>query len=277
MPDPATPATLTDFLSAFSSIGTVVAAGFAAWGTWIARSAAKIAQAGVDEAKQARKAQMAPRLVLERNFQNFRFSYAYHDAVMRLPEFLATPLTGGTRLEIPSFSLTNYGEGAALELQIVFEFEDPNGDFVVSSLFEQAGLSIVPMITLAEPETFQTLRFMKGGNAGGSGLPLYRKMTLDLPNCAPGQTRNIEFPTQMLNTLFLRGLQAWDRRLTDSTAKEIILVVRISCHTVEGDPYATQFRFAASPFWQGESAPLIVYGHFKELPMFETIEGNRVA
>lgn len=277
MPDPAALSTLTTFLNAISVIGVTAAAGFAAWSAWIARSSAKIAMEGVEEARLARKAQIAPRLVLERDFLDFHFVYPHAGTLNGEAVFLARRHWKDTEPTPPTFLLMNCGAGPAIEVQIVFEFEDPNGDYYVPPMFIPAGLSIMAMPTLSQPETVQSLQFQRPNGKGGAGLPLYRKWTTDIPNCAPGQTRTIEFPQHLLNTLFLRGLQYWDRRGSEDAVKDITLVVRLNCYTAEGDRYSTQFRFAAFPFWQGQSDPLIVCGHFRELPMYEQEDGPRVA
>lgn len=277
MPDPASINTLTASLNAISAIGTAAAAGFAAWSAWTARSSAKIAKEGVEEARMARKAQIAPRLVLERDFLDFHFVYPHAATLNGEAVFLARRHLKDTQPTPPTFSLTNCGEGPAIEVQIVFEFEDPNGDYDVPPMFIPDGLSIMAMSTQSQSETVQTLQFRRSDGKGSTGLPLYRKWTTDIPNCAPGQMRTIEFPQHLLNTLFLRGLQYWDRRANEDAIKDITLVVKLTCHTAEGDRYSTQFRFAAYPFWQGQRDPLIVCGHFRELPMYEQESGARVA
>lgn len=106
---------------------------------------------------------------------------------------------------------------------------------------------------------------------------MYRRSTLDLPNCAPGQTRTIEFPQGPLSRLLLRGLQYWETRGQEDGLKPIVVTVTISYHAVDGDPGRTQFRFEAFPFWQGEQNPLRVAGHFHELPMYPKGNTPRVA
>ncbi len=81
----------------------------------------------------------------------------------------------------------------------------------------------------------------------------------------------------MLNLLLLRGLQAWTRRGSEDALKPITMTVTIRCHTIEAEEYRTQFRYEANPFWQGQSSPLVVVGHFWELPMFEKHKESRVA
>lgn len=276
MADPDALSTLSTSLNAISAIGTAAAAGFAAWSAWIARLSAKIAKEGVEEARIARKAQISPRLVLERDFLDFHFVYPHAGTLNGEAVFLARRHWQDTEPKPPTFSLKNCGEGPAIEVRIVFEFEDPNGGYDIPPMFIPVGLNVITMPTLPQSEIVQTLQFLQP-NGQGAGLPLYRKWTTDVPNCAPGQTRTIEFPQLLLNTLFLRGLQYWDRRGNENAIKDITLVVRLSCHTAEGDRYSTQFRFAAFPFWQGQSTPLIVHGHFRELPMYEQVDEARVA
>lgn len=72
---------------------------------------------------------------------------------------------------------------------------------------------------------------------------------------------------------FARGIA----RGAEDAIKPIVLVVRIKAHTIEGEPYETQYRFEANPFWQGQSGPLYVSSHFRELPMYPAGDDLRVA
>jgi hypothetical protein len=114
-------------------------------------------------------------------------------------------------------------------------------------------------------------------DGSGAGLPMYRRWTIDIANCAPGQTRTVDFPQWILARLFLRGLQYWVRRGAENSLKAMILTVEVIAYDIDGERHVTQFRFEAFPFWQGVSEPLIVNGHFRELPMFDTGDHARVA
>lgn len=276
MPGSASASSFQTATEVLAAVGTLAAAGFAAWSAWISRASSRAAEQSVEEARKARKAQLAPRLVFERDFLDMQFHWPHPDGLNGGPVFLARKTWQDQNPSPPTFSLTNHGESPALELQIVFDLEDGNGDLVVPELFKPMGLSIFDSPAPPGQRTFKTLSF-RAPNGTGSGLPLYRRWTTDLPNCAPGQTRSVEFPQWLLCRLLVRGLQAWDRRGAEDAIKPIVLVVRIKAHTIEGEPYETQYRFEANPFWQGQSDPLYVSSHFRELPMYPVGDDLRVA
>jgi hypothetical protein len=267
MATPSIPSALETVLQVASAFGTLAAAGLAAWSAWSSRGSARAAEAAVEEARKARKAQLSPRLVLERDFLDFHFVWPHAATLNGEAVFLARRHGQDDNPVPPTFSLTNHGEGPAIELEITFEFDDPNGELVMPPRFTEIGLSVDEFPTLAEPATLKILQYRQP-NGSGAGLPLYRRCTTDIPNCAPGQTKSVEFPQGLLNRIFLRGLQYWDRRSTDDAIQNMILTITTRCHTIEGDPYETQFRFRISPFWQGMQAPLVMHGHIQELPMY---------
>ena len=273
---PPEPDVLERVLDVVTAISTAAAAGLAAWSAWISKGSARAAEASVEEARKARLAEQSPRLVLERDFLDFHFQWPHPDTLNGEPVFLARKDWKDRSPSPPTFSLTNYGQGPALEVKLVFDLEDPNGELTVPEVFAPLGLSIFH--TPQMPNQPRVLALAFGPPHGrGSALPLYRRWTTDIPNCAPGQTRTVEFPVHLLNTLFLRGLQYWVRRGDEDAIRDVILTVRISAHTVDGVSYATQFRFKAFPFWQGLQDPLIVNGHFNELPMYPQGDDLRVA
>lgn len=253
-----------DGITAVATLGATFAAAISAY---VSSKGAEAAKEAVKEARLARKAELAPRLVLERDFLDFHLQWPHPDTLNGEPAFLARKHWKDKDPSPPTFSLTNHGVGPALELRVVFEFEDPNGDLLVPEQLGPFGISAQD-----EPESdvqpaFKTLTY-QGQNGQGVGLPLYQRVTTDIANCAPGQTRTIDFPQALLNRLFLRGLQYWDRGLGMQSIERLVLSIRISCHTVEGESYSTQFRFHALPFYYGGLDPIVVYGHFWELPMY---------
>lgn len=257
--------------SVLTSVGTVAAALFAAWTAWISRASANAAEHTVEEMRKARKANLSPRLVLERNFLDFYFVWPHADSLNGEPVFLARRHGQDKYPTPPTFSLSNYGAGAALEIEIVFEFEDPNGEYSVPETVRHLGIWCSEMLGSLDHRPIKTLQFARPGG-GGVGLPLYSKWTTDIPHCAPGQTRSLEFPQALLSTLFLRGLQNGARY---DELRRITLNVHMACRTVEGDPCSTQFRFKTFPYWYGTSNPINVYGHFYELPMYPKSSGDR--
>lgn len=261
-------------LNILTSLAAVAAAVFAAWTAWISRASAKAAERAVGEAIKARKAQLSPRLVLERNFLDFHFIWPHRDSINGEAVFLARRHGHDNRPVPPTFSLTNYGSAPALEVEIVFELDDPNGEYSVPDILSSSGLRIVEMQSIPNRRAIKTLYFPRP-DGGAAALPLYSKWTTDIPHSAPGQTRTIDFPQHLLNTLFLRGLQYRERCGQHNELRDITLTVRIACHTVEEDAYSTQFRFKTFPYWHGSRDPLTVNGHFYELPMFAKSSGDR--
>ncbi|GEM_PF-1567069 len=263
-------------LEALTAAGTVIAAGFAAWSAWIARGAARAAEATVEEARKARKAQLAPRLVLERNFLDFHLQWPHPGSSDGQAAYLARRHWRDQDPSVPTFSLTNHGESPALEIQIVFDLSDTNGELEVPDLFKPLGLSTWNQPATEGNPKYTTLQFA-GKDGSGGGIPMYRRWTIDIPNCAPGQVRTVDFPTWLLARLFLRGLQYWVRRGQKNELKPMILTVDIIAYDIDGGRHSTKSRFEAFPFWQGQNNPLIVNGHFRELPMFDTGPHARIA
>ncbi len=256
-------------------MATLVAAAAAAISAYISSKGAQAAQEAVREARLARKAELAPRIVLERDFLDFHFQWPHPDTLNGEPVFWARKHWKDAKPSPPTFSVTNHGGGPALELQVVFEFEDPNGDLVVPERLEAFGLSVEEEPGTDVQPSFRVLNY-HSSDGRGVGLPLYQRVTTDIASCAPGQTRTIDFPQALLNRLFLRGLQQWDRKQGAGGIERLVLSIRLNCHTVEGEPYSTQFRFHAFPFYHGGQKPMVVQGHFWELPMYPKPDEPRV-
>lgn len=269
------PLNLAQIFEGIAAFATLAAAAAAAISAYYSSKSAKTAQEAVKEAQHARKAELAPRLVLERDFLDFHFQWPHPMTLNGEPVFLARKHGKDDDPSPPTFSLTNHGGGPALELQLVFEFDDPNGELLVPERLMFLGLSVEEEEGSDVQPNFKMLNY-QGQDGQSVSLPLYQRVTTDIANCAPGQTRTVEFPQALLNRLFLRGLQYWDRAMGLNGIEPLTLAARISCHTIEGEAYFTQFRFHAFPFYHGEQHPMVVQGHFWELPMYPKPDGPRV-
>jgi hypothetical protein len=265
-----------DVLTTISTVSTAAASIFAAVSAWIARDSARAAEAAVEEARKARQAEVAPRLVLEKDFLDFIFQWPHPQSLNGEAVFLSRKHWKDSEPSRPTFSLRNFGESPALEVAIAFDLQDPNGELYVPPEFAALGLSVMETPATPDQHLVKMLQYSLPSGQG-AGLPLYRRWTTDVPNCSPGQAREIEFPVQLLNVLFLRGLQYWSRRGTENAICDIVLTVQLSCHAIDGAPYGTQFRFKILPFFLGQTNPLIVHGHCNEMPMYPKPDGPRVA
>lgn len=128
---------------AIAADGTALAALFAAYSAWTSSRSARAARDAVDEARLARKEEKAPRLVLERDFLDFEFVWPHPESLNGEPVYLARKHWKDKVPSPPTFSLTNHGGGPALELEIVFDLDDPNGELFVPEMFKPLGLSVV--------------------------------------------------------------------------------------------------------------------------------------
>lgn len=262
-----TPSDVAQVLGAVSTLGAALVAAITAIFAWRSSLAA---QEAVREARLARKSEYTPRLVLEKDVLDLHLQWPHPDSLNGEPVMLSRKHWKSKDLEVPTFSLTNYGGSPALELEIVFEFDDPNPELNLPDIFKEIGFSISDGIGSDFQPDFKVLEISRNG--GGVGMPLYRKWTVDLPNCAPGQTRQIEFPTGLLSRAFVRGLQYLQNR----EMQPLILTVKINFHTVELEKEDVQFRFHMFPFYYGGTNPLVVNGHFWELPTHPRTESQRV-
>lgn len=253
-------------------MSTALAAIFAAVSAWISKQSVKAAKDSVEEARLARKGELAPRLILERDFLDFQFFWPHPDSVNGEPMFLARRHWKDSDPKPPTFILENFGQSPAVELSIEWELDDTSADYTLTPGLGELGLSVSEH-ALNEGVRVATFMFRQAGSSGAfTGLPLYRKWTTDVPSCSPGQRRSIEFPTHILNLLFLRGLQNGA-----TVGKQLTLVAKISCHAMDGTQYTGQFRWQAMPFYYGQTNPVLVYGHFQELPTYPKPVGPRVA
>jgi hypothetical protein len=262
-----------DGLEFLTAASTAIAALFAAFSAWTSRLSAKAAQGAVKEARLARRTELAPKLILEKEFLDFIFFWPHADSLNGEAVFLARKHWKDKSPTAPTFILQNFGQSPALEVTIVWNLDDPNGEFQLPSGYERLGLSLEDGFASEEQGTIKNLVYAKRDGNGACGLPLYRKWTTDIPSCSPGQKRVVEFPTLILNTLFLRGLQLG----ASASDSDIILTAEISCYAVDAVRYKSQFRWKAIPFHYGETNPIVGYGHFFELPIHPKPEGPRVA
>ena len=263
-----------DWIDILVAASTAMAVIFAAFSAWTSMQSAKAAKAAVEEARLSRRAELAPRLVLEKDFLDFRFVWPHPDSLNGEAVFLSRKHWKDDGLSPPTFTLQNFGQSPALEVTIVWELEDPNGDYIAPERYSKAGISIQSSgDTLEDGRPIQSV-FYKKQDGGGSGLPLYRRWTTDIPSCSPSQSRTVDFPTHLLNVLFLRGLQ-----LGASYDEEthIVLSANVSCYSVDGEQHSRIFKWKAVPFSYGQTSPVIVHGHFYELPTHAKPEGPRVA
>lgn len=262
----------SNWLQALTAVSTAVAVLFAAIGAWISWVSAKAARDAVREARLARRSELAPKLILEKEFLDFQFFWPHESSLSGEPVFLARKHWSDSELVLPTFSLQNFGQSPALEVTVVWDLSDTNGEFRLPEQFEQIGLSITEIgITDQQGSAIKTLTCIRP-SGGQVDLPLYRRWTTDIPSCSPSQKRTVEFPVHLLNTFFVRGLQAGLMPKVD-----MVLTATVSCYAVDEVLYKTQFRWKVRPFYHGHTNPIVVYGHFFELPIYPKPDGPRVA
>jgi hypothetical protein len=119
-----------------STVIAAVAAFFSAVSALISMLGVKAAQAAVEEAKLARRAELAPKLILEKDFLDFRFVWPHPDSLNGEAVFLARKHWKDNSPSPPTFSLQNFGQSPALEVTIIFELEDRNGELQVPKEYE---------------------------------------------------------------------------------------------------------------------------------------------
>jgi hypothetical protein len=263
----------SQWLDVVTAIGTAAAALFAAFSAWTSKISAKAARDAVEEARRARRTELAPKLILEKEFLDLQFFWPHADSLNGEAVFLARKHWKDKAPTPPTFSLQNFGQSPALEVTIVWELADPHGDFQVPDRLKPLGLSVEERgVRDKQGKPIKSLYYPRPGGGGGSALPLYRKWTTDIASCSPNQKRAVEFPVHILNTLFLRGLQ----RGADGRQDDITLTATINCYSVDEVAYQRQFRWKANPFYHGQMNPVVVYGHFFELPIYPKPGGPRV-
>ncbi|MBB5360770.1 hypothetical protein HDE76_004018 [Rhodanobacter sp. ANJX3] len=263
----------SDWPQVLTAISTVVAVLSAVVGAWISWLSARAAREAVKEARLGRSLELAPKLILEKEFFDFQFFWPHPDSLNGEPVFLARKRWKDTAPTLPTFSLQNFGQSPALEVTIVWELEDPNGEFDLSERIGTLGFSVMDGGACAgEGVPIKSLMCSKP-DGSGTGLPLCHKWTTDIPSCSPNQKRTVEFPVHLLNTFFLRGLQLGATMSKDA----MVLTAHISGYALDRVQYQSQFRWKVIPFYHGQTNPVVVHGHFFELPIYPKPSGPRVA
>lgn len=257
-----------------AAISTLLAAIAAIFSAWTSRISAKAAKESVAEIREARRTELAPKLTLEKQFVGFELSWPHPKRPDGHPVFLAKRDWKDHDPRPPTFILHNYGQSPALELVLVFELDDPNGDLSVPERYGSHGLKVEDDDDgRGNP---QKLLYFPGADNSGHGIPLYKKWTTDIALCGANQSKEVEFPMQLLARVYLRGLQRWDKLVARETVSDVALTVHISCHAVDKHKHETQFRWNISPYQHSRGKPVVVYGHCWELPMYPKPIGPRV-
>ena len=262
-----------DWLDLLTALSTIFAVIFAAFSAWTSMQSAKAARDSVEEARIVRRTELAPRLVMEKDFLDLQFLWPHTDSLNGEAVFLSRKHWKDKTLAPPTFTLQNFGQSPALEVTITWELDDPNGDYVAPDAYASVGISLSQAIgTLDDGTPIQSVQYSRE-DGSGTGLPLYRRWTTDIPSCSPGQNRTIEFPIHILNVLFLRGLQLG---ATANEQTKIILSARITCYSVDGERHDRIFKWQSTPFSYGQTSPVVVYSHFDEFAIHPKPPGPRV-
>lgn len=255
-----------EFIEILTAIGTLGSAIFAAVSAKASRDSVDTSQKLLNEAKASRDAELLPRLILEKDFFDLQFSWPHPESLNGEAVFLSRKHWQDKAPLPPKFSLTNHSQSPALEITVQFGLTDPNGALELDQEWRDKGISVELMA--CDIEKIPSLQFKTG--TGTTGLAVYRGYTLSLPNCSPGQTREVEFPVSLLARLFIRGLQNCQSALLHHPIEEIILTTKITAHTIAGATQQTQFRWRILPFSYGGEFPVRVHAHCFELPMYPT-------
>lgn len=253
-------------LEVVTGASTLAAAVCAAVSAWTSARSAAAAKASVDEAREARKIELAPRIVMEKRFLDLHFVWPHPAGLNGGPVFLARKHWQDKDPSPPLFSIQNFGQSPALEVTVVFELDDNNTDLSVPSEWQARGLSISQFPAGPGKETIPSLMYRRAGSSAGTGLPLYRRWNCELPHLSPSSPREIEFPLHIANRLLLRGLQRWTSR-GQGESPELTLWARITCYSMDGEQHKAAFRWGVNPFSHGEADPIVVYGNCRELPL----------
>jgi len=251
-----------------AALATATAAVFAAKSSKAAAAGVVAAQAAVDEARKARRAELTPHIVVEKLFLDFEFVWPHAGIVHGGPAFLARKHMHDLAPTTPLFMIQNFGQSPAVEVSVVFELQDDNDDFSVPDEWKEFGVarSQTPIFNQrgAVEGTLPTLEF-KSDDGRGCRLPIYRTVPCELPHLSPGLPKQIALPEPIANRILLRGLQRGSSRRANDN-KYIVLQARITCHSMDGEQHHAAFRWAVSPFSYGPKLPLRVYANCWELP-----------
>jgi Putative DNA-binding domain len=220
--------------------------------------------ANMGEAREARKTDLAPRIVMEKQFLDLHFIWPHPAGLNGGPVFLARKHWQDKAPSTPLFSIQNFGTSPALDVTVVFELDDDNADLSVPSEWQEYGLSV----SQSPPVGNAGVLSLMYGNSGGTGvgIPLYRRWACELPNLSPGSPRAVELPNFIANRLLLRGLQL-GHLCYPGQNRELTMWARISCHSMDGEKHEAAFRWGVSPFSYGPAKPVEVYCNCRELPL----------
>lgn len=245
------------------AVCAVLATGFAAFSAWTSKISAQAAGEAVKEARLAREASIAPRLVLEKAFSGLHLRS--QDPTIPVPG--VSYMTSSDPPRTPTFAITNHGGGPAMEIRVNFMLDDPNGDYSNSQRLRDLNLSISMEQDTDPPQDTAFLRLHRP-DGSIEGIPLYQTWIEEIPSCAPGQMRAVRYPFHLMNVMFLRGLEAANCDPEDERTKPMTLTVRLEYNNVDGVYGQTQFRYEAHSFWNMDVDPILVYGGLRELPMY---------
>lgn len=262
--------TTFDLLSIASVCAAIFAAACTAFSAFMTKRSAEAAASAAEEARIARKSELLPRLVLEKSFDGIQLFWPNPADADGHPVYAAAGIPNAH----PEFLLSNFATSPALEVVLVFELEDNYGELEIPEGLSPSGLSVAydPI-----PDFDGRLPMLSyHTESRGWGLPLYYRMTVDLPYCAPGQTRVVPFPQGILHRIFVRGLQYRDRMALGNHLQPLVLSAKINCHTVDGERVSTQFRFNLLPFCYNNAPPFNAHCHVDELPMYPRTDEPKV-
>ncbi len=258
---------IVGILGTVATAGAATAAAFSArftrLGAEATRESAFATRETVEEMREARRDEQRPRLMLERKFLDFAF--VCPGGINNGPDFRARTQYDPPVYAAPTFELSNYSSAPAVDVTIEFVLVDDNGAYDLHPGFSPLGIRIHPAPSIEGQAGNMTIMFAQPVG-GGTGFSLFHRTTVFQPFCGPGQTRIIEFPVNLLATLFARGLQYTHRRFEANTHHDLTLIANVSCFTTGHERLENTFTFKASMFCYGPTIPLEVRGHFRELP-----------
>lgn len=256
---------LSQALAAFSSLAAALVA---AYNAYLARKSASAAEQTVHEARKARQHELAPQLVVEKNFLDFTVLWK-----QSLDEAKPSYSARNNNLQLvghPSFSLSNFGPAPALELTVAYELDDGDDDFLMPGDLVEQGITVgtIPKDANKNPWVFYESH---PGVAAGTlqPSPLLCRVFETIPSCAPSQTRIITFPEPLLDRIFIRGLQRRDRSLDfGGISGRDTFTIRLRYYTVEGEARETVFLFRARGYANPGLKFPSVHCRFNQLPKF---------
>lgn len=127
----------------------------------------------VDEAHEARKTELAPLIVMEKRFLDFRFVWPHPAGLNGGPVFLARKHWQDKDPSQPLFAIQNFARAPVLEVTVVFDLDDNNTDLSVPAEWQAYGLSNWQFSPMAGKEGIPSLMYRRprGDGCGPSALP----------------------------------------------------------------------------------------------------------